>query len=775
MNRHNRLAASVFILACSLAGVSQQRKPRVAPAPTATPTDEQAPVPAITYTEAIRQNNLGLALMDRHQYSDALGKFQTACVLNTESDTGCLNMGIALLNMQRYDEAEKSLLKSSERDPQNPGVWFNLALLEKALGHREAAQEDFQKVADLDPSDANTQYFLGYLAAEAQQGDKAIAAFKRTIELDPFHASAEYGLAQAEQHAGDAEDAKTHLKRFQHLTSDRLGKPVRFVYGEQGKYSFAQEMRASPGLALPAIPVHFVNVTSLSGLRPRRPPGVTTRVPLDSGKNADRTAEAASASDRSAQPLANFLGSGACVFDYDGDGRPDIFLVNADGAGNAALYRNTGRGTFVDVTKAAKLEFHDAGMGCAVGDYDNDGHPDLAVSSGNGITLFHNEGDGTFRDVTDAAGVRSSDSTGGLALGVTFIDFDHDGDLDLYVTRFNNFTIDHSEQPFIFPEDATPPGNILWRNNGNGTFVDWTKETGLGGTAPSVGAVGTDIDNDRAIDLVTTGWQKFPTVLMNTREGTFRATAPWAISMAGPAAGVVALDFNNDGWMDLAFTHWAPPGLSIWRNVEGKSFQRMALVKPEWMRGWGIAALDYDNDGRIDLVAVGETFTGEGRIILLRNESAGDEGRFRDVTHDTGLDKILLRSPRSVIAFDADGDGSVDLLITQNNLPPMLLKSIGGNKNNWLQLALAGDPDNAMGIGTRIQIFAGAQRQIWEVPSSSGYLGQGPADILAGLGQERAADVVRLRWPTGVFQDELEIPAGRRTPIAETDRAESTH
>jgi hypothetical protein len=237
----------------------------------------------------------------------------------------------------------------------------------------------------------------------------------------------------------------------------------------------------------------------------------------------------------------------------------------------------------------------------------------------------------------------------------------------------------------------------------------------------------------------------------------------------------VALDFNNDGWMDLAFTHWAPPGLSIWRNVEGKSFERLPLVKPDWMRGWGIAALDYDNDGRIDLVAVGETFTGEGRIILLRNESAGDENRFRDVTHDTGLDKILLRSPRGVIAFDADGDGSVDLLVTQNNLPPVLLKSIGGNKNNWLQLALAGDPDNAMGIGTRIQILAGAQRQIWEVPGSSGYLGQGPTDIHAGLGSERAADVVRLRWPTGVLQDELEIPAGRRTPIAETDQAESTH
>jgi hypothetical protein len=227
--------------------------------------------------------------------------------------------------------------------------------------------------------------------------------------------------------------------------------------------------------------------------------------------------------------------------------------------------------------------------------------------------------------------------------------------------------------------------------------------------------------------------------------------------------------------MDLAFTHWAPPGLSIWRNVAGKSFERVPLAKPKWMRSWGVAALDYDNDGRTDLVAVGETFAGEGRIVLLRNESTGDESIFRDVTHETGLDKIALRNPRGVLAFDADGDGSTCLLITQNNLPPVLLKSTGGNKNNWLQLALSGDPDNTMGIGTRIQIFAGARRQMWEITGSSGYLGQGPTNILAGLGPEGAADVVRILWPTGVLQNEMQIPGGKQTSLSETGPGDSAH
>src|SRR5580704_4934777 len=256
------------------------------------------------------------------------------------------------------------------------------------------------------------------------------------------------------------------------------------------------------------------------------------------------------------------------------------------------------------------------GMGCAAGDYDNDGKTDLAVSFNGHVALYHNEGKGTFKDVTEDAGIL----TDGLTLGLAFIDYDHDGDLDLYVTRFTDFPFEHPEQPFAFPADSAVPGNVLWRNNGNGTFTEWTKETGLTGIAPSVGALGSDLNNDRAIDFVVTGWQKPPVAFMNQREGAFRATSPWSTDMPASTAGVVSLDFDKDGWMDLAFTHWAPPGVSLWRNVNGKSFERVSLPEFEFMRAWGIAALDYDDDGWIDLVAVGETFSGEGRIVLLRNE-----------------------------------------------------------------------------------------------------------------------------------------------------------
>ena len=502
-----------------------------------------------------------MVLMDRRQFAQALGKFQTACILDPRSDVGCLNTGIAFLNMGRYDDARRILETSVQRDLQSPRAWFNLALLERATDHADAALADFQKVAALDPDDAVTHYFLGFLDAEAGHLDEARAEFQRTIEIDPFEASAEYGLAELAHDSGDAAGAKAHFERFSHITGQGLGKPIALVYGGQGKYSLAGEIPGPPpGPAPPAISVHFVDVSSDLGL---------PRVPLPAIRTARVRGKAKSPAAPPATPasLASFLGSGACVFDYDGDGKPAIFLVNADGKGNAALLRNAGHGKFVDVTKSAKLQFLGEGTGCAVGDYDNDGHPDLVVSSGDGITLFHNEGDGTFKDGTDAAGVR----TIGLALGVTFVDYDHDGDLDIYVTRFNDFPLDHPSQPFTFPDDAPPPGNILWRNLGGGTFGDYTKQTGLAGSAASVAALESDLNNDGAIDLVVTGWEKSPEIFVNALEGPFQSAAPWVGETPPRAAGAVALDFDRDGRMDLAFTHWAPPGLSLWRIRAAKA------------------------------------------------------------------------------------------------------------------------------------------------------------------------------------------------------------
>ncbi len=311
----------------------------------------------------------------------------------------------------------------------------------------------------------------------------------------------------------------------------------------------------------------------------------------------------------------------------------------------------------------------------------------------------------------------------------------------------------------------------MWRNNGDGTFTDVTEQTGLSAPASSASAVGTDYNNDRAVDIVSTGWHGPPTIFENPREGRFPARQPWSPASWNRTVGVAVLDFNHDGWMDFAFTHWGAPGISLWRNKQGKIFEQVPLPKVDWVRAYGVAAIDYDNDGWVDLVAVGETKDGKGEVRLFRN--LGPDG-FKDVTAETGLDKIQLKEPRAIIAGDYDNDGAVDLLITQNHGPAVLLHNEGGNKNNSLRLALKGLNDNKSAIGTKVEVFSAGLRQKFEVYGSSGYLGQNSPYLTIGLGQAKVADVVRMLWPTGVLQDEIEVAANKVQNFTEMDRRGSS-
>jgi hypothetical protein len=222
--------------------------------------------------------------------------------------------------------------------------------------------------------------------------------------------------------------------------------------------------------------------------------------------------------------------------------------------------------------------------------------------------------------------------------------------------------------------------------------------------------------------------------------------------------------------MDLAFTH-TNGSVTLWHNDHGKSFQQVKLPDTNWSHAYGIAAFDYDNDGWVDLVAVGETKEGKAGIKLFRN--LGPDG-WKDVTADVGLDKIQLKEPRAIITGDYDNDGTTDLLITQNHGRAVLLKNEGGNKNNWLRLALKGLNDNKSAIGTKVEVFSDGIRQKYEIYGSNGYLGQNSPYLTVGLGQAKQADVVRMLWPTGVLQDEVEIPANQQKNILEIDRRGSS-
>jgi hypothetical protein len=321
----------------------------------------------------------------------------------------------------------------------------------------------------------------------------------------------------------------------------------------------------------------------------------------------------------------------------------------------------------------------------------------------------------------------------------------------------------------------------MWRNNGNGTFTNVTQDLGMY-LDPSVSAIGTDYNNDRAVDLVVADWTG-GTIFRNPREGKFPFLRPFSAmppsdNEAGgsklhdlPTVGITALDFDHDGWMDIALTRLTDPALTLWHNNHGKGFDPVQLPSTGWVKAFGLAAFDYDNDGWVDLIAVGETKDGKGEIRLFRN--LGPEG-FKDVTADVGLDKIQLKDPRAIITGDYDNDGATDLLITQNHGPAVLLKNEGGNKNKWLRLALKGLNDNKSAIGTKVEVFSDGIRQKFEIYGSNGYLGQNSPYLTVGLGQAKQADVVRMLWPGGVLQDEIEVPANRQQDFLELDRRGSS-
>jgi hypothetical protein len=500
--------------------------------------------------------------------------------------------------------------------------------------------------------------------------------------------------------------------------------------------------------------------------------------------------------------LPETVGAGCAFLDYDNDGWMDIYLVNSGSCDfyepahplRNALYHNNRDGTFTDVTLKAGVAGNAYGMGVAVGDYDADGFPDLYVTQYPHSILYHNNGDGTFTDVTAKAGV----SAPGWATSAVWFDYDNDGRLDLFVCHFVDYSktklkfcgdLLSGERHYCIPSIYDPMPCWLFHNNGDGTFTDVSKQSGISQSlAKAWGVVAADLNNDGLMDLYVTNDTVPNFLFANRGKGKFEeigllaGVGVNAFGKPRSGMGVDAGDYDQDGWIDLFEANVDHEVYSLYHNDKNEVFTDVANpngigTATRLMSGWGLKFFDYDNDGNIDLFLanghpddrveqLSETVKFLEPMLLFRNNG---KGGFENVSQGSGTVFSKLLAARGLALGDFDNDGSVDVLISQNNGPPMLLRNQAARQNHWLGVHLIGTKSNIDAIGAKVSYQAGdLQRHNFKVGGGS-YLSSHDPRMVLGLGKNTKIDWLEIQWPqpSGKKERFTAVPIDRYITIVE--------
>jgi tetratricopeptide (TPR) repeat protein/predicted nucleotidyltransferase len=667
--------------------------------------------------DLLRANNRGAALMEQFKSAQAMEEFSRVTALAPGWAPGFVNLGLAALYSRQMEAAEAAFVEAARLDPRLIPAHYGLALLYKSQGRSAEALAAFEKARGLDAEDPDILYNLGVLHGRQRQFQPAIAALTRAREIDPNNMSIRYQLARALLQSGETAKGEAEMAAYQKLAANpKFAQPTGNQYGEAGRYGLViVDYRDFGGPPAPAAPVRvrFSDASAQTGI------AFVHGGPGSEGTEPER------------------LGSGLGVGDLDGDGRPDLVFANAAAGrpSGPAIYRNKGGLSFADATAASGVTFTGAGLGVALGDYDNDGDLDLFVVSYVDFTVrrhkfcgdrqrnlqgycqpeeynglpsrfYRNRGDGTFEDATKAAGLGGAVGPG---LGVVFGDIDDDGWQDVYIAV-----------------DRQP--NFLFRNRGNGIFEDLSllSGTSLGENGQPEGGMGTDMG-----------------------------------------------DYDGDGRLDVVVTNFELETNALYRNLGGGTFldsrSPAGVAEPSLLfLAFGVAFADLDQDGDLDLVVANGHINDNaaefraGSQYRQRNqvfESLGN-GKFRE-DKATGMD--VVRASRGLACGDLDGDGDLDVAVVNMNEPAEVYENLGA-AGGWLLVDFAAPSGNRFGVGARLELESGGRRQIRDVKTASSYLSQNALAAHFGLGKNARVDRLTVRRP-GKVEVFTGLPANRRVVI----------